>query len=127
MGTCRESKSGCLNPEEASRAAKVLGLSPVPDQILSVWVIGTGGLGCIAFLHQRCQAIVKIQGKQYKKGRSQREEEFARGVWLTKVRLLVQSHRGIKGFTRSLQVRYVVPVESSGHNVPSGGCLQNSS
>lgn len=105
MGTCRESESGCLNPEEVSKATEVLGSSPVPDQILSVGVIGTGGLGCIAFLHQRPQAILNIQGKQYKKGRAQWKEDFARGVWLTEVRTLIQGHGGIEGFTRSLQVR----------------------
>lgn len=100
---------------------------PVPYQILSVWVISTGGLGGIAFLHQRPHGVVEIHRKQYKKGRAQRQEEFAWGVWLTEVRTLVQGYGGIKGFTRSLQVRYFVPVESSGHNVPSGGSLQNSS
>lgn len=128
MGTCRESERGCLNTDdtEAFRATEVLGSSPVPDQVLSVGVISTGGLGSIAFLHQRRQAVVEIHRKQDKKGSAQWKEEFARGVWLTEVRKLVQSYGGVKRFTRSLQVRYVVPVESSGHNVPSGDRLQNS-
>lgn len=102
MGTCRESESGCLNTDGASWATEVVESSPVTDQILSVGVIGTGGLGGIAFLHRRRQAVVEIQGKQDKKGRAQRKEDFARGVWLTEVRTRVQSHGGVKRFTRSL-------------------------
>lgn len=54
--------------------SQALRSSPVPDEVLSFWVLSTGGLGGIAFLHQWRQRVVEIQGKQYEKGRAHRED-----------------------------------------------------